>query len=115
MEKGKNEDSGERGEDEKKGKKMPFKSQRKNRRKKRKIRRKEKIQSGIACGLMITKKKTQKKFLWKMYKTKPQKKKKLFFQHKTPSPKYIYVPLTSRNLWKKSSLFQHLRPCIFLK
>jgi hypothetical protein len=59
----KNEDSEERWEDEKRGKTMPFKSQRKNRRKKMKIRRKEKIQTRIACGLMITKKKTQKKFL----------------------------------------------------
>jgi len=55
---GKNEYSGERGEDQKRGKKMPFKSRRKNRTKKRKIGIKEKIDSGIACGLIITKKKT---------------------------------------------------------
>jgi hypothetical protein len=38
----KNEDSEERWEDEKRGKKMPFKSRRKNTSKKRKMRRKEK-------------------------------------------------------------------------
>jgi hypothetical protein len=45
---------------------MPFKSRRKKTSKKRKIRRKERIRTGIACGLMITKKKMQKKILSKM-------------------------------------------------
>jgi hypothetical protein len=86
---------------------MPFKSRRKNRSKKRKIRRKEKIQSGIACGLMITKKKHKRNSFWRCTKQNPKKKKKLFFQHKTPLAEiYIYISLTSRNLWKKRSPFQ---------
>jgi hypothetical protein len=96
---------------------MPSKSPRQNTRKKRKIRRKEKIRTGIACG-PDNQKTNAKKIPFEDVKNKTPKKKKqkkLFFRLKTPLPKYIYVPLTSRNLWKKSSLFQHLRPCIFLK
>jgi hypothetical protein len=100
---GKNEDSGERGEDKKRGKKMPFKSRRKN----RKIRRKEKIQSGIACGLMITEKKkaTKTNPLGDVQNKTPKKKiKKLFFQHKTPSPKYIYIVDLSQSMEKKFTI-----------
>ncbi len=114
----KNEDSGERGEDEKRGKKMPFKSWRNNRRKKRKIRRKEKIQSGIACGLMITKKKKSTKTnpLGDVQNKTPKKKIKKNCSFNTKPPRRnIYISLTSRNLWKKSLPFQHLRPSIFLK
>jgi len=101
----KNEDSGERGEDEKRGKKMPFKSRGKNSRKKRKTRRKEKIQSGIACGLLITKTKTQKKCLWKMYKTKPQKKKKTVFPTQNPLAEiYICTVDLSQSMEKKFTI-----------
>ncbi len=55
---------------------MPFKSPRKNTRKKRKIRRKEKIRTGIACGLMITKKKKAKKIPLEDVQNKTPKKKK---------------------------------------
>jgi hypothetical protein len=56
---------------------MPFKSRGKNSRKKRKTRRKEKFQSGIACGLLITKKKnTKKNSFGRCTKQNPKKKKK---------------------------------------
>ncbi len=50
------------------------------------------------------KKKTKKNPLEDVQNQTPPKK-KLFFQHKTPLPKYTYIPLTSRNLWKKSLPF----------
>jgi hypothetical protein len=73
--------------------------------KKRKTRRKEKIQSGIACGLLITKTKTQKKCLWKMYKTKPQKKKKTVFPTQNPLAEiYICTVDLSQSMEKKFTI-----------
>jgi len=72
---------------------MPSKSPRKNTRKKRKIRRKEKIRTGIACGLLVTKKNAKKiPFEDVQNKTpKKKKKKKCFFNTKPlPQKKKIY-------------------------
>jgi hypothetical protein len=60
---------------------MPFKSPRKNTRKKRKIRRKEKIRTGIAYGLMITKKNS---FGRCAKQNPPKKKKKIVFSTQNP-------------------------------
>jgi hypothetical protein len=98
------------GRTEKRRKKMPFKSRRKHRRKKRKIRRKEKIQSGIACGLMITKKKKhKKKFLWTMYKTKhPKKLNKIVFSTQNPLAEiYICTVDLSQSMEKKFTILTH--------
>jgi hypothetical protein len=69
---------------------MPFKSPRKNTRKKRKIRRKEKIRTGIACGLMRTKKNS----FGRCAKQNPQKKKKknCFFDSKPPRRNIYMYP-----------------------
>jgi hypothetical protein len=85
---------------------MPFKSRRKNKRNKRKIRRKERIQTGIACGLLITKKNMQKKILWKMCKTKPpKKKKKIVFSTQNPITEiYICTVDLSQSMEKKFTI-----------
>ncbi len=60
---GRNEDSEKRGEDEKRGKKMPFKSRRKNRRKKREDKKRGKNPKWNSLWSHDNKKKTQKKIL----------------------------------------------------
>jgi hypothetical protein len=66
------------------GRKCLLKVEEKIEEKKRKIRRKGKIQSGIACGLMITKKKHKKKSFGRCTKQNPQKKKKNCFFNTNP-------------------------------
>jgi hypothetical protein len=86
---------------------MPFKSPRKNTRKKRKIRRKEKIRTGIACGLMITKKKKSKKNSFgRCAKQNPQKKKKkTVFSTQNPLAEiYICTLDLSQSMEKKFTI-----------
>jgi hypothetical protein len=87
---------------------MPFKSRRKNTRKKRKIRRKEKIRTGIACGLLITKKKNAKKNPLEDVQNKTpkkKKKKKTVFSRQNPLAEiYICTVDLSQSMEKKFTI-----------
>jgi hypothetical protein len=87
----KNEDSEERWEDGKRGKKMPFKSPRKNTRKKRKIRRKEKNPDWNSLRSPDNQKKKSFGRCAKQNPPQKKKKKKNCFFNTKPHRRNIYM------------------------